>query len=206
LPERVIGSKVAIIFTEDPAMSAPKIRADYEGLQRIAQSLTNESDQIASMTKNVQSQVDTLRGGDWVGPGATAFYQEMDSSVFPSLKRLGAALDDAAKGAARIRQGMRQAETDAAAALRATGAGDARQKDGDPFAGVSVHNQGSASAQGAGAYASGNDIAFGPGQYAPGNKDGQDLIAHELPHVLQQREGRSNPAAPSSAPGGGPPR
>ncbi len=188
-------------------MSAAKIRADYDSLNKIAQSLLSESAQIAGMAKNIQSNVDALRGGDWVGPGATAFYQEMDSSVFPGLKRLAAALDEAAKGAARIRQGMHQAETDAAAALRATGAGDGRQKSGDPFAGVSAHAQGGGATLGAGAYATGNDIAFGPGQYAPGSKDGQDLIAHELAHVKQQSEGRAaNTDAPPPATGGGTPQ
>lgn len=187
-------------------MSAAKIRADYDSLNKIAQSLLSESAQIASMAKNVQSNVDALRGGDWVGPGATAFYQEMDSSVFPSLKRLAAALDEAAKGATRIRQGMHQAETDAAAALRATGSGDTRQKSGDPFAGVGIHSQSGGAAPGAGAYATGNDVAFGPGQYAPGSKDGQELIAHELPHVVQQRQGGpSSGDTPPPAAGGGTP-
>jgi WXG100 family type VII secretion target len=187
-------------------MSAAKIRADYDSLNKITQSLLNESAQIASMAKNIQSNVDALRGGDWVGPGATAFYQEMDSSVFPSLKRLTAALDDGAKGAARIRQGMHQAETDAAKVLRATSAGEGRQKSGDPFAGVSAHAQGGGAALGASAYAAGNDVAFGPGQYAPGSKDGQDLIAHELTHVKQQSEGRAanTDAAPPLAGGGSP--
>lgn len=193
-------------FTEDSTMSAAKIRADYDSLNKISQSLLSESAQITGMAKNIQSNVDALRSGDWVGPGATAFYQEMDSSVFPSLKRLAAALDDAAKGAARIQQGMRQAETDAAAALRATGAGDSRQKSGDSFAGIGIHNQSGGAGTGSGAYATGNDIAFGPGQYAPGSKDGQDLIAHEIAHVKQQSEGRAanTDAAPAPAGGGTP--
>ena len=183
-------------------MSAPKIRADYENLTKIDQSLSRESDQIAAMTKNVQTNVDALRGGDWVGSGATAFYHEMDSSVFPSLKRLSTALSEAANSATRISQLVRQAEADAAAALRSTGAGETRQKGGDPFAGVAVHSQSSGAALGASAYAAGNDTVFGPGQYAPGSPDGQDLIAHELTHVKQQSEGRP-PNADAAPPAGG---
>ena len=112
-------------------MTVPKIRADYEGLKKIAQSFSSESDQIAGMTKNIQSSVDTLRGGDWVGPGATAFYQEMDSAVFPSLKRLSSALGEAAQVTARINTLMNGAERDAAAVLRATADNDTRQKSGD---------------------------------------------------------------------------
>lgn len=38
------------------------------------------------------------------------------------------------------------------------------------------------------AYTVGSDIVFGSGQYAPNTSDGQRLIAHELTHVVQQRD------------------
>lgn len=37
------------------------------------------------------------------------------------------------------------------------------------------------------AYTVGQDIVFGTGQYAPRTKEGQRLIAHELAHVIQQK-------------------
>ena len=43
-------------------MSAPKIRADYEGLQKIAQSFEAESGHIAASTKSVKTIVDALKG------------------------------------------------------------------------------------------------------------------------------------------------
>ncbi len=112
-------------------MSAPKIRADYEGLQKIAQSFSAEASQIAATTKSVKTLVDTLRGGDWVGPGATAFYQEMDASVLPSLNRLSAALGEAAEATNKINQLMNGAERDAAAVLRAVATGEDRRKEGE---------------------------------------------------------------------------
>ena len=36
------------------------------------------------------------------------------------------------------------------------------------------------------AYTVGRDIVFGSGQYAPGTREGRQLIAHELSHVIQQ--------------------
>lgn len=111
-------------------MTAPKIRADYEGLKKIAQSFSSEADQISGMTRSVQSNIDTLRGGDWIGPGATAFYQEMDSDVTPGLKRLSAALNEAARATNQINQLINGAERDAAAVLRGTGGDEARHKDG----------------------------------------------------------------------------
>lgn len=47
----------------------------------------------------------------------------------------------------------------------------------------------SARAVNAQAYTTGQDIVFGTGHYAPVTNDGQQLIAHELVHVLQQRTG-----------------
>ncbi|MFQ3647662.1 MAG: DUF4157 domain-containing protein [Anaerolineae bacterium] len=41
------------------------------------------------------------------------------------------------------------------------------------------------------AFTTGSDIYFGEGQYNPGSSDGQQLLAHELTHVVQQ--GHSQP-------------
>jgi hypothetical protein len=37
------------------------------------------------------------------------------------------------------------------------------------------------------AFTVGSDIFFASGEYRPGNADGDQLIAHEAAHVLQQR-------------------
>lgn len=62
---------------------------------------------------------------------------------------------------------------------------------GTDFSDVNIH-QGSQSAVDAGAlaYTQGNDIHFAPGQYDPASQSGQELLGHELTHVVQQREGR----------------
>lgn len=46
-----------------------------------------------------------------------------------------------------------------------------------------------ASAVGAKAYATGNDVHFGAGHYDPSSSSGQELIAHEVAHTVQQRGG-----------------
>jgi hypothetical protein len=70
---------------------------------------------------------------------------------------------------------------------------------GADFSGVKVHtdansNQLNQSIQ-AKAFTTGQDIFFKQGQYDPGSKDGQELIAHELTHVVQQNGNKisSNP-------------
>src|SRR4051812_16486979 len=62
------------------------------------------------------------------------------------------------------------------------------------FADVRIHTgaeaAASATALNAHAYTLGSDIAFAPGQYRPYDRDGQRLLAHELVHVVQQRDSK----------------
>ncbi len=68
---------------------------------------------------------------------------------------------------------------------------------GQDFGHVRVHTDGhaaqSAAAVNALAYTVGSDVVFASGQYSPGTTQGQRLLAHELTHVLQQREDSSQP-------------
>ena len=58
------------------------------------------------------------------------------------------------------------------------------------FSGVRVHLGPQAARIGALAFTTGNDLYFAPGQYQPDSVRGQQLIGHELAHVIQQRQGR----------------
>jgi hypothetical protein len=61
---------------------------------------------------------------------------------------------------------------------------------GASFADVRVHVGPEAPAIGALAFTLGSDIYFAPGQYDPVTPRGQQLLGHELAHVVQQRQGR----------------
>lgn len=62
------------------------------------------------------------------------------------------------------------------------------------FSGVRVHPDSSAAPEvGALAYTQGTDIHFAPGQFKPETSAGQQLLGHELAHVVQQAEGRVQP-------------
>jgi hypothetical protein len=58
------------------------------------------------------------------------------------------------------------------------------------FADVRVHVGHEAPSIGALAFTHGTDLYFAPGQYNPQSTPGQQLLGHELTHVLQQRAGR----------------
>ena len=70
---------------------------------------------------------------------------------------------------------------------------EAEQRFGQDLTGVRVHTDPdaarSAEALNAEAYTCGNHIAFAQGRYRPGSDDGQQVLAHELAHVVQQRRG-----------------
>jgi hypothetical protein len=59
------------------------------------------------------------------------------------------------------------------------------------FSDVNLHTDSDQASQlGALAYAQGNDVHFAPGQYNPASQAGQELLGHELAHVVQQRNGQ----------------
>jgi hypothetical protein len=64
---------------------------------------------------------------------------------------------------------------------------------GERFDRVRVHTEGDAAESAlsihANAYAAGEHLVFGAGQYAPDTEQGKRLLAHELTHVVQQRDG-----------------
>jgi hypothetical protein len=62
---------------------------------------------------------------------------------------------------------------------------------GTDFSSVRVHESSArATAAGALAITQGNDIHFAPGAFDPRSTHGQELLGHELAHVVQQRGGR----------------
>lgn len=58
------------------------------------------------------------------------------------------------------------------------------------FSDVRVHVGSEAPAIGALAFTMGSSLYFAPGQYNPDTPHGQQLLGHELTHVVQQRQGR----------------
>lgn len=58
------------------------------------------------------------------------------------------------------------------------------------FSDVRIHQGPDPESLSALAFTQGRDIHFAPGQYDPGSATGQRIIAHELAHVVQQRQGR----------------
>lgn len=126
-------------------MSAPLIRADYDSLAKISQIFARHGASSHQLHQQIQRQVDTLEGGDWIGKGAKAFYREMGAEVLASLERLSVALQAADRVTRQISQIMQDADPEAAALFRlglapglgretslAAGATDGTGADGSP--------------------------------------------------------------------------
>lgn len=94
------------------------VRAHYDELRTIQQTFNQQADAVARMNQNLKSRTETLKSGDWIGKGATAFYQEMDGQLLPAVQRLQRAMTEAARITAQIAQLMKQAEDEASGCFR----------------------------------------------------------------------------------------
>jgi uncharacterized protein YukE len=86
-------------------------------MAQIATSFAREAEAVRSARTQLAFCQETLRGGDWIGPGAQAFQAEMDGGVMPALGRLAVALEAAERGALQIRTRLQLAERDASIVL-----------------------------------------------------------------------------------------
>lgn len=112
-------------FSETFPMPSPRIRTDYDELAHIAQQFQAEADRTQQTLRQLQQTKTTLEAGDWLGQGASQFYQEMDRDIFPALMRLTKALEQAARVTGQARQVIHTAEGDAAAVFKLDGLGTA---------------------------------------------------------------------------------
>lgn len=94
-------------------MPASKVRADYDALQEIANTFDQHASKSRQSLQRLQQRMETLQSGDWIGKGATAFYQEMNSDVLPTMRRLAAALETANRLIRQSSQIMQEAEDEA---------------------------------------------------------------------------------------------
>lgn len=99
-------------------MPANRIRADYDELMKLAGKWNQEAQSCATMLQSLRQVMETLQGGDWVGPGASAFYAEMNGIIIPALRRLIAALEQAAQCCRQLAELFKRAEDEAAAQLK----------------------------------------------------------------------------------------
>lgn len=99
-------------------MPAPRVRSDFDALQRISGQFKGQADSTRQMQKALKDKMQVLQGKDWVGKGADKFYGEMNGSLLPAVQRLATSFDSASRVTLKISQIMKQAEDDAAALFK----------------------------------------------------------------------------------------
>jgi len=97
---------------------AEKIEADYQQLATIAKNFAQEADTVEQMLKIIQTHLDNLEGGGWIGRGANSFFAEMHDDVLPGVQRLQAALEEASRVSGEIARMFREAEETASNRFR----------------------------------------------------------------------------------------
>ena len=95
-----------------------EIKATYDQLNDVANRFNSQSEAIQSMLQRVQGCFSQLEGGGWMGEGATAFFDEMNSEIFPACQRLIGMLGEGGACTKAIADRFEQAEDEASNLFR----------------------------------------------------------------------------------------
>ncbi|MCB9453091.1 MAG: WXG100 family type VII secretion target [Anaerolineaceae bacterium] len=68
------------------------IQVEYQALQLISRHFKDHHQRVEVLSHRLQQHIELLQNHGWWGPGATAFYAEMDTTLLPSLARLSQTL------------------------------------------------------------------------------------------------------------------
>ncbi len=105
-------------------MSADIIQARYDELDAIGSRFSRLAEIHATLIDQVNRRVEALQQGGWEGKAADAFFAEMESEIFPAMRRLNKALEEAHFVMREIKRIIQEAEEEAAAPF-GTGFGEA---------------------------------------------------------------------------------
>lgn len=98
---------------------ADEMHVEYEGLEEVAKAFQNQSEEMNQMLSAIKSSYQPLRGGDFQGAAADAFFNEMESLLFPANQRLIEALARASETTSTVSQNIQSAEQEAQGLFKA---------------------------------------------------------------------------------------
>jgi WXG100 family type VII secretion target len=81
-----------------------QILIDYAQVQSVAKDFSDLSSELEQAKRQIVQKTDELRHGGWTGQGAKKFYNEMDQTVLPALKRAHEAMHYASERVRRLEQ------------------------------------------------------------------------------------------------------
>ena len=89
---------------------AQLVLVNYEMMKKFSNSFRGQETAVQQTIQKLSKVIEQLRGGDWIGEGATAFFNEMDSEVMPAMKRLQSAMADGDKTSKEIEKIQHETE------------------------------------------------------------------------------------------------
>jgi len=92
-------------------MASVTIKLDFDAFPKIQGSFRQQAETTQKTIGNLNKTLEQLRGGDWFGEGATAFFNEMDSQIMPSMKNLKKVLDEGDRVSKEIEKKQHETET-----------------------------------------------------------------------------------------------
>ena len=87
------------------------ITLDFDAFKNIEGSFRNQESATQQTIGKLNKVIEQLRGGDWFGEGATAFFNEMDSEVMPAMKKLQKAMGEGDRVSKEMERLQHEAET-----------------------------------------------------------------------------------------------
>jgi len=100
-------------------MPADEFKADYQQLEEVAAKFNSAAQAVQEVQQKVRVSYGKLANKGWIGMGATAFFDEMETKVLPSQERLQDALEKAGQATHKIAAAVKQADEDASSPFRA---------------------------------------------------------------------------------------
>lgn len=64
------------------------ILVNFEMMKKFQNSFRGQEAAVQKTIGSLSKVIEQLRQGDWIGEGATAFFNEMDNDIIPAMKRL----------------------------------------------------------------------------------------------------------------------
>jgi WXG100 family type VII secretion target len=95
-----------------------EIQANYGELEQISTQFNNQAQSIQDLQQKVRGSYAKLADKGWIGAGANAFFDEMESLILPAQARLQDALEQASQVTTTIAESVKQAEQDASSLFR----------------------------------------------------------------------------------------
>jgi WXG100 family type VII secretion target len=87
------------------------IKLDFDAFKNIEGSFRAQETATQQSIGKLNKVLEQLRGGEWYGDGAKAFYAEMDGQVMPSMKNLQKVLGEGDRVSKDIEKTQHECET-----------------------------------------------------------------------------------------------